>query len=287
MSLNIAASVHARLLAHARKVGDEFNLVLTRYAVERFLYRLSISDSRTQFCLKGAQLFHVWFDEPHRPTRDADFLGSGPADEQLLLTRLREVVTIEVPDGIAFDPNGIQIEDIRQAARYGGFRARVPGRLGTARCPVLLDFGFGDAIVPGPEEVVYPTLLVDQPAPTVMVYPRSTVVAEKLEAIVHLGMGNSRMKDYFDLLTLVREGELELLLVAAAIVATFERRGTALPKSVPLGLTDEFASDGSKQAQWTGFLRKNALSGVALAEVVGEIRTFAGEAFRLARGGIE
>jgi hypothetical protein len=282
---NIAASVHARLLNRAKALGDEFNLVLTRYAIERFLYRLSISPSNDQFCLKGAQLFMIWLDQPHRPTRDADFLGQGTADEDLLHSRLVEVVSIHVDDGLTFDPNGIVIEDIRKATAYGGFRATVPGLLGSAHCPLMLDFGFGDAIVPEPEQVAFPVLLDGDPVPKIWIYPRATVVAEKLEALVDLGMGNSRMKDYFDLVTLLREGRLDMQVLGTAIGATFERRGTALPLALPLGLSDDFARDESKQSQWKAFVRKNRLGALGLEEVVAELRPFALRVFELAREG--
>ncbi len=213
MNAGLAASVHARLLARAKERGDDFNLILTRYAVERFLYRLSVSPARDRYWLKGALLFDLWFGVPHRPTRDADFLGFGPADAGTLRDAIREVCSNKVADGMVFDPDSLVIEEIREAARYGGLRAKLVGRLGNARCPIQLDVGFGDAVTPGAEDAEYPTLLDGLPAPRLRVYPRATVVAEKLEAVVSLGMANSRMKDYFDLFALVTEGVLEAQLV--------------------------------------------------------------------------
>lgn len=284
MSAGRAASIHARLLNRAKERGEDFNLVLTRYALERFLYRLSlVPRAREAYWLKGALLFDLWFDVPHRPTRDADFLGFGPAHTEVLAAMIREICAVEVDDGMQYDPASFSIEEIREDARYGGLRVQLMGRLGNARCPVQLDVGYGDAVTPGPEEVIYPTLLDDQPPPRLHVYPRATVVAEKLEAIVSLGMANSRMKDYFDLRALAHEGALDAGQLAEAIAATFQRRQTPLPEGLPLGLSDEFAQDAMKRTQWKAFLNKNRLDAPALDAVVTEVRRFVEEPLRLAR----
>jgi len=283
VNAGLIASVHARLLARTKELGEDFNLTLTRYAVERFLYRLSISDLREQFWLKGALLFDLWFEVPHRPTRDADFLGFGPQDAALLGDAVRTLCNIPVDDGMVFDAGSIAIEEIREDARYGGLRARLVGLLGKARSTVQLDVGYGDAVTPGPEEIDYPVLLRDQPAPRLRAYPRATVAAEKFEAIVSIGMANSRMKDYFDLRALAREGVLDAATLADAVAATFARRGTALPDEMPVGLSDEFAEDATKRAQWKAFLAKNRLDASALAPVVAEVRHFMVDPLRLAR----
>jgi len=222
--------------------------------------------------LKGALLFDLWFDVPHRPTRDADFLGLGAIDETSLQAVLREACAIPVEDGMIFDADSIRIGQIREEARYGGLRATLQGRLGRARCPVQIDVGYGDVVTPGPDEAIYPTLLDDLPPPRLRVYPRQTVVAEKLEAIVSLGMTNSRMKDYFDLCALAHEGEVDPGMLAHAIGATFARRHTPLPLELPIGLTDEFAQDRVKRLQWEGFLAKNRLQAPSLEIVVREVR---------------
>jgi Nucleotidyl transferase AbiEii toxin, Type IV TA system len=277
------ASIHARLLNLAKERGEDFNMILTRYAIERFLYRLSIVPAREAFWLKGALLFDLWFDVPHRPTRDADFLGFGPADSVALANSVSEICGIAVDDGMEFDPASIIVEEIREEANYGGLRVRLVSRLGNARCTVQLDVGYGDAVTPGPEEAVYPTLLDDQPAPHLRVYPRAAVAAEKLESIVSLGMANSRMKDFFDLRALAHEGVLDAQLLGDAIAATFQRRGTAVPVEVPLGLSDEFAHDAAKRAQWNAFLGKNRLDAPTLDEVIEEVRRFVAEPLKLAR----
>ena len=228
--------------------------------------------------LKGALLFNLWFILPHRPTRDMDLLGAGPDDAEALRATMGAICGVEVDDGMYFDPESIRIEPIREEARYGGGQRMIlMGRLGNARCPMQIDIGFGDAVTPGPEEAAYPVLLEEQPAPRLKVYPRATVFAEKLEAIAQLGMANSRMKDYFDLHSLALEGAIDKSILAAALKATFARRGTPLPQAMPIGLTEDFARDASKLAQWNGFLRKNRLEAPALAEVVAEIREFVRE----------
>jgi hypothetical protein len=283
MMAGLAASIHARLLNRAKARGEDFNLILTRYAIERFLYRLSQLPARETYWLKGALLFDLWFDVPHRPTRDADFLGFGPVDAEALASAVREVCGVPAEDGMRFDADSIRVEEIREEARYGGLRVRLVGWLGTARCALQLDVGYGDAVTPGPEEAVYPTLLEDSPPPRLRVYPRAAVVAEKLEAIVSLGMANSRMKDFFDLRVLAREGQVEATVLSWAIVATFQRRQTPIPADVPLGLSDEFARDALKRTQWKAFLNKNRLEAPSLDEVVAEVRCFVAEPLALAR----
>jgi len=271
---NVAASVRARLLNKARAEKLDFNLLLTRYALERMLYRLSVSEQRGQFLLKGALLFDIWFDVPHRPTHDADLLGFGSTEIPHLEKLFREVSQIAVEDGIAFQADTVKAAEIRKEANYAGVRVMLLGLLDNARCPVQIDIGFGDAVTPAPENAQYPVILDDMPQPQLRVYPRYTVVAEKLEAIVKLGILNSRMKDYFDLWVLSRHSDFDGTVLATAIRATFERRGTGIPSGLPFGLTDEFAQHEQKNMQWAGFLRKNALEPMALAAVIEALREF-------------
>ena len=270
------ASVRARLLTKAKAEQQDFNLVLTRYALERLLYRLSRSRHAERFLLKGALLFDLWFDIPHRSTRDADLLGLGPAELPALETVFRELcaVTVDPDDGIRFQADTVRAEEIRKDANYGGIRLTLVGLLASARCPVQVDVGFGDEVTPAPELVDYPTMLPELPGPRLRAYPRYTVVAEKLEALVLLGIANSRMKDYFDLWVLARYSDLDGETLRQAIRATFQRRATPIPEGVPFGLTEGFAEDPQKQTQWRAFLRKNALEPVALADVLERLRGF-------------
>lgn len=272
MSSNLAASIRARLLRRAKAAGEDFNLTLTHYGLERLLYRLSISSHADRFLLKGALLFALWYDQPHRPTRDADLLAFGPDGIDEMVVTFREICEIDVDDGIAFDVAGISGREIRKATGYGGMRIDVPARLEGARIKLQVDIGFGDAVTPGPLAVRYPVLLDDLPSPELRAYPKATVVAEKLHAICLLGMANTRMKDYFDLDILLREGSSDPAELRQAILATFARRGLAMPGDWPAGLGDAFAHDAAKQAQWSGFLRKNGLARVPLPHVVDRLR---------------
>lgn len=273
---NLPVSIRARLLAIAKANEVEFELVLTRFALERLLYRLSISAHREQFLLKGALLFDLWFDEPHRPTRDADFLGFGPADLPTMEATFREIAAMKGNDGIIFDPSTVKAREIRKEADYAGIRMTLLGTLDGARCPIQADIGFGDAVTPAPEETDYPVLLDDLPAPRIRVYPRYTVIAEKFEAIVSLGIANSRMKDFFDLWVLTRQSEFDSAILRRAITATFARRATALPATTPIGLSDEFSADAAKQIQWRAFVTKNRLDAPPLPQIVAHLRTFFG-----------
>ena len=271
---NTAASVRARLLTRARETQQDFNLVLTRYALERLLYRLSVSPHAGQFLLKGALLFDLWFDIPHRPTRDADFLSFGSAELPHLEAVFKEVCTMETDDGVTFRPDTVQAAEIRKEANYAGVRVTLLGLIDGARCPIQADIGFGDAVTPGPEDVQYPVMLSEFAAPKLRVYPRYTVVAEKFEALSSLGTANSPMKDYFDLWILAQHTDFDGDTLRQAIRATFDRRKTALAGEVPFGLTDAFAQDAQKQTQWQALLRKNRLEALALNEVIAALVAF-------------
>ncbi len=265
-------SIRARLLNRARADRVEFQQLLTRFALERLLYRLSISTHRDQFLLKGALLFNLWYSAPHRATRDVDFLGFGSDDLTRLESVFRDLCELAVADGIVFDPQSVRAVEIRLHANYGGIRVNLVGTLAGARCPVQADIGFGDAVTPDPEESTYPTLLADLPTPNLRVYPKPTVIAEKFHAIVELGMENSRMKDYFDLWVLLRDPDIDRSLVAKAIRATFERRQTMIPSDTPIGLSLDFSADALKQSQWRAFATRNGLQVPELAEVVAQLR---------------
>lgn len=189
----LAASVKARLQNEAARRGDDFNLLLLRYGIERLLFRLSQSAYADRFLLKGAMLFVVWDEKTHRPTRDLDLLGFGPSEKQDLQKLFQEVVTLPVvDDGLVFDPASVRAEEIREDNTYGGVRVRIMAKLGPAEVPVQIDVGVGDAVTPAPEMAIFPALL-DFPAPQVRTYPVYTVVAEKFEAMAKLGIANTRM----------------------------------------------------------------------------------------------
>lgn len=278
MSADRSASVLARLLNRSRSTGENYNLLLSRFAIERLLYRLSVSPHSGSFVLKGALLFALWYDTPHRPTKDADLLGFGADDADTLRSAFTEICSIDGDDGVRFETASMRIAPIREDNVYGGLRLTISAFIGSARLPVQVDIGFGDAITPAPETVTYPTLLEDLAAPSLRVYPVYTVIAEKFHAMVVLGMNNSRMKDFFDLAVIARTSELDGSTLVDAIRATFARRNTSLPTSMPDGLTIEFSSNPIKAQQWRAFVTKAGLQSTTLDAVVETLAEFLGPA---------
>jgi len=273
---NIPASVRQRLLNLSRERGEDFNLILTRYAVERLLYRLSVSPYANQFVLKGAMLLNIWTGYSYRPTRDLDLLGFGDSSAEWLASVFREICQIQVePDGMGFDPESVRIEEIQQDQEYQGQRIWLKGFLSKAEIPIQVDVGFGDVITPEAKEIIYPAILDFEP-PQIRAYARETVVAEKLQAIVVLGMANSRMKDYYDLSILSRQFSFAGSDLAKAITATFNRRNTAIPDKIPTGLSDAFSTDIEKVTQWKAYLKRNALMDASedLVQIITELRGF-------------
>jgi predicted nucleotidyltransferase component of viral defense system len=246
-------------------------LLLTRYALERLLHRLSMSPHRDRFVLKGAMLLVTWFAEPHRATRDVDLLGFGDATEDALLETFRGIMAVEADDGVSFDLKGLRIEAIREELEYGGSRLRTTAALSGARIPITVDIGFGDAVAPGIEEIDLPVLL-EMPSPHLRAYPPETVIAEKFHAMVVLGRANSRMKDYYDVWMLLAAFDLAPERLRQAIMATFSRRGTAIPAEVPDGLSDAFANDAGKLRQWDAFARNLSGSVPGLGFIVTTLR---------------
>jgi hypothetical protein len=236
--------------------------------MERLLARVSASAHADRFLLKGALLFALWYETPHRPTKDADLLGFGPDDAANLISTFRDVTSIDLGDAVVFDPESVRAGAIREDNTYGGTRISLVGRIGSARCALQIDVGFGDAVTPEPQTAIYPTLLDDFEAPRLRVYPVYTVIAEKYQAMVMLGYTNTRMKDFFDLEVIARRTELDGAMLAAAIAATFSRRQTAVPAEVPVALTAQFSEAAAKRRQWQAFLGKNRIAASDLNDVV-------------------
>jgi hypothetical protein len=253
---NVPASIRQKLLDLARERNQDFGIVLTKYALERILFRIGNSKYRHVFVLKGALLFEVWTHQQYRPTRDADFLARGDNSPERFVQIFREIAAAEVEDdGLRFDPKSVKTQRIKEDADYEGVRVTFTALLDKARIPIQIDVGFGDAITPGPVDTPYPTLL-DLPAPHLLAYPRETVISEKLEAIVKLGIANSRMKDFHDLHSLSTTFEFDGKILAEAVRVTFEHRRTDLPADgTPLAFTREFYEDppvpGTAQARRT------------------------------------
>ena len=256
---NIGASVRQRLLNLRETTGEDFIALLTQFAIERFLYRLSCSPAADRFVLKGAMLFRVWSGSLHRPTKDVDLLAFGEPTPTAVAAIIRQILMTAVEDdGIAFFPDSVRAEEIRENEDYGGVRITFTATLDKALIPLQVDIGFGDVITPAAEDRVYPVLM-DMAAPRLRMYPVETVVAEKLQAAVKLGMINSRMKDFYDLLVIFRHYPYDDQLLTRAVAQTFACRGTPLPREVPPGLSDEFGSDPTAKRLWRGFLTRMQL----------------------------
>ena len=266
---NIAHSVRQRLLNEAKRTGRLYNEIEQYYAIERFLYRLSQSEHSDSFVLKGALLFTAWHNRRFRATRDIDLLGRLSNSQGGIAQLFRDVCSQSVPDdGLLFDPSSVTTVRIAEDAEYEGVRVTVDGRLGTGRVRIQVDIGFSDVIVPAPVEIDYPGIL-DFPSPHLKAYSRESVVAEKLEALVTLGEGNSRMKDFADLWFLARHFSFDGRLLAQAVRDTFEKRQTPV-QTQPMALTPAFAQIAAKQAQWKAFLRRSSPEGTPtdLADVI-------------------
>lgn len=279
---NLAASIRQQLLNLAHERDEVFQLTLTRFGLERLLYRLSRSEHADRFLLKGAMLFSAWSEVPYRSTRDLDLAGSGDAEPDQVHTVFEGLCRLAVePDGLELRPDTIRVEEIREPSEYAGVRVRLDGYLGTARIPLQVDIGFGDVVTPAPSRITYPTLL-DLPAPELLAYPPATVVSEKFQAMVALGIANTRMKDFYDVWMLAQEIELDAAELADAIQATFDRRSTPLPDDLPIALREEYWD--SRHREWDAFLRKNRLpEEVSLGEVGRRLIEFIEPALNAAR----
>lgn len=256
---NMAAFVNARLLQLTRQRKEDFQLILTRYANERLLYRLSVSVYTRDFVLKGATVFAHWTGEAHRPTRDLDLLGCGNPQMSHIVDVFKQICQEPVEDdGLQYLPETITGAIIKEGEEYEGVRVKLTAKLGGITIPVQVDVGFGDAITPAAQVAELPTLLA-MPAAKMLTYPRETVVAEKCQAMVKLALANSRLKDYYDLWYLATHFSFDGELLAQAIVATFKRRETKVPSQLPAALTPAYYEDGSHKAQWQAFVRKSNL----------------------------
>ncbi len=273
---NMSASVRSRLLNLARATGRDFQELTVRYAVERFLARLVESEHRDRFILKGAMLYIPWNLDDKRTTMDLDLLGFGNPDLENLYQVFRQICEVEIADdGLAFDKENITAAPIREESVYDGVRVVVRIALGAMLIPLQVDVGFGDHIVPEPRPSEFPALLAEH-GPVIRLYSPETVIAEKFNAMVLLGMANSRMKDYFDIWMLSRHFTIEGTVLREAIRQTFTKRQTALPETEPIGLSDEFSSNESKRHQWQGFVRRQRKqdSSPDFTEIVATIRGF-------------
>lgn len=272
-SRNVGASVRQRLLNLTRAGGPPFNTLLTRYVLERLLYRLTLTPHASRFVLKGAMLITTWLPDPYRQTRDVDLLGFGDPAPDAMLAVFQDVCAIQLDDGVNIDIDGLRIGLIRAALEYGGLRLRTVATVAGARVNIVVDIGFGDATEPGIEDVDLPVLL-DQPAPRLRAYARETVIAEKFQAMVALGLANTRYKDFYDLWALSRAYPFDGDRLARAIRATFERRRTDIPAIPPDALTPAFANDPMKRQQWASYIEDLESPGLDLSQVIADLAAF-------------
>lgn len=267
---DIAASVRQRLLNLARAEGQLFDVVLVAFGLERLVYRLSVSEYRDRFVLKGGMLVTLWTADTGRFTRDIDFLAFGSDEEAELKTAFSQILAIDGDDGLVYDIESLTAVAIREDQIYGGMRLRTEARLGNTRIPITVDLGFGDALADPQFEIEYGSLL-DFPAASIRAYSPATVIAEKFQAVVALGLANSRMKDLYDLWTLPKSIDIDMDDLAAAIRGTFARRGTIVPAACPVGLSEEFSNDPAKMTQWKAYSGGTTLDGRQLVAVTADI----------------
>jgi hypothetical protein len=250
---NVSASVRQRLLNRSKADNRSFNELLQYYAMERFLYRLSLSEYAQYYILKGALMLRAWNSSEFRATMDIDMLGKTENEEGNITSQIRDILALEVePDGLTFDSQSIQTERITEDADYEGIRVRFRGALGTARISMQIDIGFSDIVYPGPEKAELPCML-DSPAPSLLCYSRESAIAEKFEAMVKLGQLNSRMKDFYDIWFLSRQFKFQLSSLGEAVKLTFKQRGTELSEPI-----DAFSADfiSSRQPMWAAFRKR-------------------------------
>lgn len=272
---NISASILQRLMNYRKVRNEEFSVVVSRYIVERFLYRLSISQFSDSFVLKGAQLFTLWSEITPRTTRDLDLLHYGDSSIDSMVSTIRHICSIPCEeDGVEFLLDTVRGEAIREQANYIGVRILMSYRIGTLHDTLQIDVGFGDAVVSLKPKQTVTAILENLPAPVLLAYSRETVIAEKYEAMVILGIRNSRMKDFFDIWTLFSKFTIDESLLEESILATFTRRNTPFPKDTPLALTEEFAMNPDKMKQWSAFLKRTRATGIPseLEVVIGYLR---------------
>lgn len=274
--INIAASIRTKLLNLSKTRKEDYNFLVIRYVGERLLYRLSQSQYQQQYILKGATVFQVWNGEPHRATKDLDLLCFGNNKIEYIENIFKEICSIRCEeDGIIFLPESIRGEVIKEDQDYEGIRIKLKGKLFEQEITVQVDIGFGDAVTPEAEEVEIESIL-DAPKPRLRIYPRETVVAEKFQAMVSLGISNSRIKDFYDIWFLAKNFEFKGDSLRQALKNTFDRRKTEIPVKEPLALTKDFFNDSDKQKQWQAFLNTKKIGHTpnSFDEIINEIKDF-------------
>ena len=276
MTKHYGKSIHDRLLNISRKEQLSFQMILSRYIQERFLYRVSVSEYASKFLLKGGALLYVFDLFAARPTLDIDLLGIGVKNSLPNMKNIfSEICSInEESDGVTFDVESLEVMELMANKKYRGVRITVPVRLHSMKENLSIDIGFGDIVTPSPVQIEYPLLLDDKPAATLLAYSPETIVAEKFDAMISLSENNSRMKDFFDVYRFIQRGNLNSAILEEAITGTFVNRGTKYQEGHPL-FTEEFANNSVRQTRWKAFLKRIKYSETLdFPSVMGEIREF-------------
>lgn len=273
-----SASIRARLLIHAKQSGEEYQRTLTRFAIERLLFRLSQSGARDRYVLKGAMLFVTWPEHVFRPTGDLDLLGHGDPDPGAIVETFQQICAVQADDGLHFDLASIKVDPVREADKYQGARVMLNGELAKAIIRVQVDIGFGDHVYPAPKLANFPSILPDLPEATILMYPPETVVAEKFEAMIRFGLANGRIKDFYDIWLTTQIFQFQLTTVIDAVAGTLTRRGTAIPTTTPEGFSQAYAVVAEEKGLWRGFLERNPpmLSPLAFPELQRQLTRFFG-----------
>lgn len=253
----IAQSIKARLLNMSDSDNKKYQQLIVRFFHERLLYRLSKSNYRERFILKGGALLFAYQEFIPRPTLDIDFMGNSiDNDKANILDCFKQIASINFEeDGLKFMVDTMRAEDIIVEKEYPGVRISLEAILGSYRQKLTMDIGFGDVIVPHPMELEYPTLLDSMEEPMVMAYSLETVVAEKFQTMIDRGRINSRMKDYFDLYRIFSVHEFEGQSLSDAIAATFSNRGTEFVEDHDF-FRDDFGKDTMLTWQWINYKQK-------------------------------
>lgn len=270
---NYGKSVKERLLNISRDEQYSSQLLLSRYFQERLLYRLSVSEYKDRFILKGGALLYAHDGFQARPTLDIDFMArriSNDAENiKGIFSEICQIACAE--DGVSFDSDTIETGEIAITKEYHGVRVSLMAHLDTAQQRISMDVGFGDVITPYPQQLAFPALIDTVPGTTILTYSLETVVAEKFQAMISLSIGNSRMKDFFDVYQIMTRQDIDAEILGEAIKATFANRDTKYVENHPL-FTEEFFTDTNRNLYWEGFLRRikfgETLPFVAVGELI-------------------
>ena len=254
---NYGRSVKERLLNISRAEKYSSQLLISRYFQERLLYRLSVSDYKDKFILKGGALLYAHDGFQARPTLDIDFMAKNVSNNMSNIKKIfQEICQIECEeDGVVFDVDTIEASEIAVTMDYHGLRISLLAHLDTAQQNISMDIGFGDVITPSPQQLAFPALIATAPGANILAYSLETVVAEKFQAMISLSLGNSRMKDFFDVYQILSKQMLDSATLSEAIKATFANRGTDYKKNHPL-FSEDFFTDSSRSLYWKGFLKR-------------------------------